>query len=55
MSWLIFVITSFLFDSSRIFIDNYISDFYFKGKGAVSQKLFYGYTFIIFSKTEHGI
>ena len=49
MSWLIFVITSVLFDSSRIFIDNYISDFYFKGKGAVSQKLFYGYTFIIFS------
>ncbi len=46
MNWLILVLITVIFDSTRIFIDNYISDYYFKGKGAVSQKLFYGYTFI---------
>lgn len=47
MNWLILVLITVIFDSSRIFIDNYISDCYFKGKGAVSQKLFYGYAFIV--------
>ncbi len=49
MNWLIFVLITILFDSIRIFIDNYASDYYFKGKFAVAQKLFYGYAFIIFS------
>ena len=49
MSWLILVLITVIFDSSRIFIDNYISDIYFNGRGAVSQKLFYGYLFVIFS------
>jgi uncharacterized membrane protein len=31
----------------RIFIDNYISDVYFKGKGAVAQKIFHGFCFTI--------
>ena len=47
MNWLILVLITVLFDSSRIFIDNYISDYYFKGHDAVSQKLFYGYAFTI--------
>ena len=47
MNWLILVFITVIFDSTRIFIDNYISDCYFKGHGAVSQKLFYGYAFII--------
>lgn len=47
MNWLIFVIIATLLDSTRIFVDNYASDVYFKGRGAVSQKLFYGYAFII--------
>lgn len=47
MIWLILVSIATLLDSTRIFIDNYISDVYFKGRGAVSQKLFYGYAFIV--------
>ena len=49
MNWLILVLITVIFDSIRIYIDNYISDTYFKGRGAVSQKLFYGYLFIIFA------
>lgn len=47
MSWLIFVVIAVIFDSLRIFIDNYTSDVYFKDKHAVSQKLFFGYLFTI--------
>jgi len=47
MSWLLFVAIAVTFDSLRIFIDNYTSDVYFKGKYAVSQKLFFGYFFTI--------
>ena len=43
MSWLIFVAAAVLFDSARIYADNYSSDVYFKGRGAVSQKLFFTY------------
>lgn len=49
MNWLAFVAIATLFDSIRIFIDNYTSDVYFKENGAVSQKLFYGYTYILIS------
>ena len=49
MSWLILVLITVVCDSSRIFIDNYISDVYFKGRGAVSQKFFYGWLFVVFS------
>ena len=47
MSWLVFVVIAVIFDSLRIFIDNYTSDVYFKDKHAVSQKLFFGYLFTI--------
>ncbi|MBR5939064.1 hypothetical protein IKZ77_00735, partial [Candidatus Saccharibacteria bacterium] len=49
MNWLAFVAIATLFDSIRIFIDNYTSDVYFKENGAVSQKLFYGYAYILIS------
>lgn len=49
MNWLVLVGIATILDSTRIFIDNYASDVYFKGRGAVSQKLFYGYAFIIIS------
>ncbi len=49
MEWIILVLITVVFDSSRIFIDNYISDVYFKERGAVSQKLFYAYLFVVFS------
>lgn len=41
MNWLVFVAINVLSDSSRIYTDNYISDVYFKGRGAMSQKYFY--------------
>lgn len=47
MNWVTLVILAVLSDSFRIFVDNYSADVYFKGKGAVSQKLFYGYSYII--------
>ena len=47
MNWVILVILAVLSDSFRIFIDNFSADVYFKGKGAVSQKLFYGYSYIV--------
>ena len=47
MNWVIFVIIAVIADSSRIFIDNYISDVYFKGRNAVAQKIFYGYSLAI--------
>lgn len=47
MMWLILVIIATVLDAARIFIDNYSSDVYFKGRGAVAQKLFYGYAFFV--------
>ncbi len=47
MNWLILVAVAVLSDSLRIFVDNYSSDVYFKGRFAVSQKLFYGIVFVI--------
>ncbi len=47
MIWLVFVFLAAFLDPIRIFIDNYTSDVYFKGRGAASQKLFYGYAFIL--------
>ena len=38
-----------MLDSIRIYIDNYTSDVFFKGRSSVSQKLFYGYVWIIVS------
>ena len=48
MNWLILVAIAVIADSLRIFVDNYTSDVYYKGRGSVSQKLFSGYVFIIF-------
>jgi drug/metabolite transporter (DMT)-like permease len=49
MTWLIFVAITVFIDSIRIFIDNYVSDVYFKGKDAAAQKLLYGYLLIPFA------
>ena len=49
MNWLIFVLITVLFESFRIFLDNYLSDYYFKGRHSVSQKYFYGIAFVIFA------
>lgn len=42
MNWLIFVVITLLSDSFRIYLDNYISDTYFRGNGSVSQKILQG-------------
>lgn len=47
MNWLALVAIATILDSTRIFIDNYSSDVYFKGKDSISQKLFHGYAFIL--------
>lgn len=47
MNWLVYTAISVLSDSSRIYIDNYISDCYYKGKGAASQKYFYAAAFVV--------
>jgi drug/metabolite transporter (DMT)-like permease len=47
MNWLAFIVAAVIFDSSRIYADNYSSDVYFKGRGAVSQKLFFAYALAI--------
>ena len=47
MSWIIFVIIAVITTATVIFIDNYISDYYFKGRGAASQKYFFTYSYII--------
>ena len=49
MNWLIFVAIAVIFDSLRIYIDNYVSDVYFKGRGAVAQKFFYSWYNLIFA------
>ena len=49
MTWLLYIAITLIVDSLRIFIDNYVSDVYFKGRNAVSQKLFYGYSISVAS------
>ena len=43
MNWLIFVAVTLLTDSFRIFLDNYTSDVYFRGRDSASQKIFHGF------------
>lgn len=43
MTWLILVLLSTILYCINIFIDNFNSDCYFKGRDSVSQKLFYGW------------
>ena len=47
MNWLVLVALAVIFDSLRIFTDNYTSDVYFKGRQAASQKLYHGYIHIV--------
>ena len=49
MNWLILVAVTVFIDAIRIYIDNYISDVYFKSNGAVAQKFFYAYSYVILS------
>lgn len=42
MNWILVLAIAVISDALRIFIDNYISDVYFKERGAVSQKIVSG-------------
>ena len=53
MNWLIFVAITLLADSFRIFLDNYVSDFYFKGRGAASQKIFFHHLWRLSQPRRH--
>ncbi len=48
MTWIPILIINVVADSIRIFIDNYVSDYYFKGIHSVAQKTFYGWSDIFF-------
>lgn len=52
MNWLFLVLIAVFSGSSHIYIDNYISDFYFKGRGAVAQKMFFTTTLSILQSTR---
>ena len=47
MDWLICIAIAVLSSSAIVFIDNYISDYHFKGKNAAAQKSFFRLPFII--------
>ena len=47
MNWLVLVGVTVITGALTIFIDNYISDFYFKGREANAQKMFYAIANII--------
>lgn len=47
MKWILVMAAAVISDSLRIFIDNYISDVYFKEHGAVAQKIVSGLAFPI--------
>lgn len=49
MNWLSLVVISALSGSAGVYVDNYVSDYYFKGRDSVSQKLFYAAGCIVFS------
>ena len=46
MNWIALVAAAVVLDALRIFIDNYTSDTYFKGREAVAQKWFYGFVYL---------
>lgn len=48
MEWIILVIIAVIFASVTLFNDNYISDYYFKGNNAASQKFFFLFLQLIF-------
>jgi len=48
MEWFLCIAIAVLISACRIFINNYITDYYFKGRDANAQKNFYWLPFIIF-------
>lgn len=48
MEWFLYIAIAVSIGACRIFINNYITDYYFKGRDANAQKNFYWLPFIIF-------
>ncbi|MBR2709475.1 EamA family transporter [Candidatus Saccharibacteria bacterium] len=51
MIWIYLVIANVLSDTLRIYLDNFITDVYFKGREAIAQRLFHGIGITIFAAT----
>ncbi|MBR6964751.1 DMT family transporter [Candidatus Saccharibacteria bacterium] len=49
MLWIILIAIYLLTDSSAMFIDNYVSDVYFKGRLSTAQKVFSGWIYLLFA------
>ncbi|MBR2725888.1 EamA family transporter [Candidatus Saccharibacteria bacterium] len=49
MEWIYLVVVNVLSDSLRIYVDNFVTDVYFKGREAISQRLFHGVGITIFA------
>lgn len=49
MLWIILIAIYLLADSSAMFIDNYVSDVYFKGRLSAGQKVFSGWIYLLFA------
>lgn len=47
MSWILLILIAIIATAFLFFIDNYTSDFYFKGKDANGQKMFSGPAFLV--------
>ena len=45
--WIILVAIAVFCDGTSTFVDNYITDVYFKGRHAMAQKLFFGFAYIL--------
>lgn len=49
MLWIILIAIYLITDSSAMFIDNYVSDVYFKGRLSAGQKVFSGWIYLLFA------
>ncbi|MBQ6461440.1 EamA family transporter [Candidatus Saccharibacteria bacterium] len=49
MNWIIFIAINIISASMAIFIDNYVTDFYFKGREANSVKTLSGFAYVIYA------
>lgn len=47
MNWIVLILIAIFCDAIRVFIDNYLTDVYFKKRGAVSQKFFFGLSYLV--------
>ena len=49
MNWIVFIIINIISASMAIFIDNYVTDFYFKGREANSIKTLSGFAYALYA------